>query len=59
MEGKFERQFSFSFEKIVSFNFFINFSNVLPLYFVVFAFPLWRIVVSTKVMQFGDILPES
>ena len=50
MEGKFERQFSFSFEKMVSFNFFVNFSNVLPLCFVVFAFPLWRIMVSSEVM---------
>ena len=32
------------FERIVSFYFFANFSNVLPLYFFVFAFPLWKIV---------------
>ena len=41
MEGTFARQFSFSFEKMVS---------VRQLYFLVFAFPLWRIVVSSKVM---------
>ena len=39
MEGKFERQFSFSFEKIVLFYILVNFSNVLPLYYLVFAFP--------------------
>ena len=59
MERKFERQFSFSFEKMVSFYFFVYFSNVRQLYFLVFAFPLFRIVESSKVMWFGDTLPES
>ena len=44
---------------MVSFYFFVNFSNVLPLYFLVFAFPLWKIVISTKMMRFGDILPDA
>ena len=50
MEGKFARQFSFSFEKMVSFYFFVYFSNVRQLYFLVFAFPLRRKVISSKVM---------
>ena len=38
---------------------FVNFSNVLQLYFLIFAFSLRRIVISTKIMWFGDILRES
>ena len=45
MKGKFARHFLFSFDKMVSFYFFVNFSNVLPLYFLVFEFPLWKIVI--------------
>ena len=47
---KFAGQFLFSFEKMVLFYSFVNFSNVLPLYFLVFAFPLWKTVISTKMM---------
>ena len=43
-------------EKMVLFYFFVNFSNVLPLYFLIFAFPLRRIVISTEI---DDILRES
>ena len=57
---KFAGQFLFSFDKMVSFYFFVNFSNVLLLYdFLVFAFPLWKIVISTKIKLFGNILPKS
>ena len=38
------------FEKMVSFYFFLNFSNVLQLYFLLFACPLRRIAISTKIM---------
>ena len=38
------------FEKMVSFSFFVNFSNVRQLYFLVFAFPLRRIVISRKML---------
>ena len=34
---------SFFLEKMVLFYFFVNFSNVLQLYFLIFAFPLRRI----------------
>ena len=44
------------FEKRVLFDFFVNFSSVLPLYFLIFAFPLRRIVISTEI---DDILRES
>ena len=47
------------FEKMVLFYFFVNFSNVLQLYFLTFRFSLRRIVISTKIMWFGDILRES
>ena len=40
---------------MVLFYFFVNFSNVLPLYFLIFAFPLRRIVISTEI---DDILRE-
>ena len=50
IEGKFERQFLFSFETTVSFYFFVNFFNVLSLYFLVYAFPLRKIVISTMTM---------
>ena len=38
----------FSFQKMVSFYFFVNFYNVLELYFLVFAFSLWKIVISDQ-----------
>ena len=59
MEGKFARQFLLSFETMVSFYFFVNLFNVLSLYFLVFAFPLRKIVISTMTMWFGNILSES
>ena len=42
-EGQFARQLSITFQKMVSFYFFVDFSNVLHLYFLVFALPLWKI----------------
>ena len=38
------------FEKMVSFHFFVNFSSVLQLHFLVFAFPLGRIAITRKMM---------
>ena len=49
-EEKFAEQLLFSFEKMVSFHFFVNFSNVLLLNFVVFALPLPKILISTQMM---------
>ena len=49
-ERKFAGQFLPTFQKMVSFYFFVNFSNVLELDFLVFAFPLWKIVISTKMI---------
>ena len=43
-------------EKMVLLYFFVNFSNLLPMYFLIFAFPLRRIVISTAI---DDILRES
>ena len=42
-QGQFARQLSITFQKMVSFYFFVDFSNVLHLYFLVFALPLWKI----------------
>ena len=42
-EVKFAERFLFSSQKMVSFYFFVNFSNLLKLYFFVFAFSLWKI----------------
>ena len=42
-EGQFARQLSTTFQKMVSFYFFVDFSNVLHLYFLVFSLPLWKI----------------
>ena len=58
-EGKFARQFLFSFQNMVTFYFFVNFSNVLQLYFLVFAFPPWKILISAKMIWFNDILHAS
>ena len=43
-EVKFSGRLLFSSQKIVSFYFFVNFSNLLQVYFFVFAFLLWKIV---------------
>ena len=49
-EGKFAGQFLFSFQNMVTFYFFVNFLNVLQLYFLVFAFPPWKILISAKMI---------
>ena len=43
-EVKFSGRLLFSSQKMVSFYFFVNFSNLLQVYFNVFAFSLWKIV---------------
>ena len=43
-EVKFSGRLLFSSQKMVSFYFFVNFSNLLQVYFFVFAFSLWKIV---------------
>ena len=49
-EGKFSGQFLFRFQNMATLYFFVNFSNVLQLDFLVFAFPPWKIVISTKMI---------
>ena len=48
--GQFAGQFLFTFHKMVSFYFFVGFSNVLHLHFLVFTFPLWKIGNLTKII---------
>ena len=43
-EVKFSGRLLFSSQKMVSFYFFVNFSNLLQVYFYVFAFSLWKMV---------------
>ena len=49
-EVKFSGRLLFSSQKIVSFYFFVNFSNLLQVYFFVFAFLLWKIVTLTRMI---------
>ena len=58
-EGKFAGQFLFSFQNMVTLYFFVNFSKVLEMYFLVFAFPPWKIVISTKMIWFSDVAHSS